>query len=73
MEMEGRIGFGPRLGAYLIDGVVMGIVGSVVGSVIGGVLLGAAGVAAGCSAARLSRIFSARKPANLRANQSNLN
>lgn len=48
--MEERIGFGKRLGAYLIDWVVIMIGGTVAGSVLGGVLGAGAGAAAGAGA-----------------------
>lgn len=35
-----RIGFGPRLGAYLIDILFSGIVGGIIGSVLGATLIG---------------------------------
>ena len=35
-----RIGFGPRLGAYLIDIVFNGIIGSIIGSIVGATLVG---------------------------------
>jgi uncharacterized RDD family membrane protein YckC len=49
--MNERIGFGLRLLAALIDGVVIVIVGSIVGSVLGGVLGAGAGAAIGSGAA----------------------
>ena len=45
--MENRIGFGMRLGAFLIDCVLVGVVAGVAGSTIGGMM----GVAAGASLA----------------------
>jgi uncharacterized RDD family membrane protein YckC len=47
--MNERIGFGLRLGAYLIDGIVIGIVGGIIGSVLGGMLGGGVGAVAGGS------------------------
>lgn len=35
-----RVGFGPRLGAYLIDVVIAGIVGGILGSVLGASITG---------------------------------
>lgn len=50
--MNERIGFGPRLLAYLIDGITIGVVGGILGSILGGVLgLGASGAAAASGAA----------------------
>ncbi len=40
--MEGRIGFGKRLGAYLIDFVIVMILGTLLGGMVGGLLGGAA-------------------------------
>lgn len=37
---SGRVGFGPRLGAYLIDMVFNGIVGSIIGGALGATLTG---------------------------------
>jgi uncharacterized RDD family membrane protein YckC len=49
--MNERIGFGPRLLAYLIDGITIGIVGGILGSILGGILgLGASGAAAASGA-----------------------
>ena len=45
--MDKRVGFGPRLLAVLIDGVIVGVVGLVVGGAIGGLLGGGAGGALG--------------------------
>jgi uncharacterized RDD family membrane protein YckC len=45
--MDKRIGFGPRLGAALIDMVVVVVLGLVFGSVVGGVLGLGAGAAIG--------------------------
>ena len=45
--MEQRIGFGKRLGALLIDFVIIGVVSFVGGGVIGGLLGAGAGAAAG--------------------------
>lgn len=35
MSESSRVGFGPRLGAYLIDGVLAGIIGAVLGTIAG--------------------------------------
>lgn len=49
--MNERIGFGPRLLAYLIDGITIAVVGGILGSVLGGVLgLGAGGAVAASGA-----------------------
>lgn len=40
MSDSGRVGFGPRLGAYLIDGVLGGIIGSIIGMVAGASVAG---------------------------------
>lgn len=48
--MEGRIGFGTRLGAALIDFAVQVIVGGILGSILGGVLGLGAGAAIGSAA-----------------------
>ena len=40
MSDSGRVGFGPRLGAFLIDGVLGGILGSVIGMVAGASIAG---------------------------------
>src|SRR5438045_9133195 len=49
--MNERIGFGPRLLAYLIDGITILVVGGVLGSILGGVLgLGASGAVAASGA-----------------------
>ena len=49
--MTERIGFGPRLLAYLIDGITIGVVGGILGSVLGGILgLGASGAVAASGA-----------------------
>jgi len=45
--MEQRIGFGKRLGALLLDVVIIGVVSFVGGGVIGGLLGAGAGAAAG--------------------------
>lgn len=37
---SGRIGFGPRLGAYLIDMLFNGIIGSIIGMALGATLVG---------------------------------
>jgi uncharacterized RDD family membrane protein YckC len=50
MLMEQRIGFGPRLGALLIDCVLVGVLVAVLGGVIGGMF----GAAAGGAGAALS-------------------
>lgn len=49
--MNERIGFGLRLGAYLIDGIVIGIVGGILGMVVGGMLGAGAGAAAASAGA----------------------
>jgi uncharacterized RDD family membrane protein YckC len=45
--MDKRVGFGPRLLAVLIDGVIVGVVGLVVGATVGGMLGAGAGGALG--------------------------
>ena len=45
--MDKRVGFGPRLLAVLIDGVIVGVVGLVVGLVVGGAIGGLLGGGAG--------------------------
>jgi len=45
--MEERIGFGLRLGAAIIDGIVIFVAGLIVGAVVGGVFGAGAGAAAG--------------------------
>jgi len=40
MSNEERIGFGTRLGAYLIDAVLAGIVGAIVGAIAGSAIAG---------------------------------
>jgi uncharacterized RDD family membrane protein YckC len=47
--MEKRVGFGPRLGAALIDMVAVGVAGVLVGGTIGGLLGGGAGPLAGAA------------------------
>ncbi|MDA0321459.1 MAG: hypothetical protein O2923_01895 [Verrucomicrobia bacterium] len=45
--MDDRIGFGKRLGAAVIDGIIIMVGGSIVGSIFGGLLGGAAGAGSG--------------------------
>jgi len=45
--MDKRVGFGPRLGAVLIDMIIVGVVGLVVGLVVGGAIGGILGGGAG--------------------------
>ena len=45
--MDGRIGFGKRLGASLIDGIVISVGGVILGSVLGGVIGAGSGAVIG--------------------------